>query len=83
MYREVQCRDEKIHENVTGQYTRRKRIPRCRTLLKQLFAGQMGLTFLAMAVMGYPCGTPLDLHTGWNAATRTGTRTLHHQMQNE
>ena len=43
----------------------------------------MGLTYLAMAVLGYACGAPLDLHTGWNAATRTGTRSLHFQMQEE
>ena len=33
MYREVQCRNAKIQEAVTGQYTRRKRNPRGRTLL--------------------------------------------------
>ena len=72
-----------MQENITGKYTHRKRLPRGKTVLKQLFAGQMGLTYLAMAVMGYTCGAPLDLHTGWNTATRTGIRILNFQLQDK
>ena len=58
------------------------RIPRGKTVLKQLFAGIMGLTFLA-TVAGWKVAQPLDLDLGWGASTRTGTRTLNRQLQQE
>ena len=45
--------------------------PGKKTWLRQLFAGQMGLTFLA-AMMGMAVAAPRDLAEGWNAATKKG-----------
>ena len=52
-------------------------------LVKQLFAGQVGLTLTA-ANAGYQFGFPLDMvATGWGAATRAGRRNIDPQLENE
>ena len=56
--------------------------PRGRCYLKQLFAGQMGLTLLASA-LSYDCAVPLDIHVGWDAASRAGVRRLDLDLQDE
>jgi hypothetical protein len=52
-------------------------------LLKQLFCGQLGLTWLAMMCYGYQCGEPLDINLGWNATTRAGRTYMDYQFQSE
>ena len=54
-----------------------------RVVLKQLFSGQMGLTFVASYQFGMAVGVPLDLHTGWDATTKDGLRRMHRELLQE
>ena len=54
-----------------------------KTWVKQIFAGQMGLTLLAV-IMGMQVGTPLDSSsTSWDASTSAGLRWMNRDMQVE
>ena len=54
-----------------------------RSWLKQIFAGQMGLTMLA-AILGVTCGVPLDYNiSGWDATTSQGRKELHRDLVQE
>eukprot|EP00434_Breviolum_minutum_P011223 symbB.v1.2.009904.t1/scaffold605.1/size182108/4 len=51
--------------------------------IKQIFAGQMGITVLA-ALMGMMVGTPLDSSsTTWDATSRNAMKAIHRDMQME
>eukprot|EP00435_Cladocopium_sp_Y103_P058473 s1160_g20.t1 len=57
--------------------------PTGKTWLKQVFAGQMGLTILAV-FHGMLFGVPRDISLdGWDALTPAGKRQLHHDFQQE
>ena len=43
-----------------------------RTMVKQLFAGQLGLTYMCSMFLAWPCGRPLDLQYGWDLDSRAG-----------
>jgi hypothetical protein len=51
-----------------------------KVVLKQLFSGQMGLTYSASYQFGMVVGVPLDLHTGWDASTKDGLRIMHREL---
>ena len=51
-------------------------------MLKRLFAGQMGLTAMALS-LGLPSGLPHDLHTSWDATTRNGPGTCFRHLEKE
>ena len=52
----------------------RQLLPGCNTLVKQLFAGFMGLSIMASEA-GYQVGQPLDIETNyWDANSREGAR---------
>lgn len=54
--------------------------------MKNVFAGQLGLTFLLEVILGLQVGRPLDILPelgGWDATTRTGRRTLNSQMSED
>lgn len=74
-----------LHRRVLqGQLSKIPRQPHFgRCWIKQLFAGQMGLTLLA-ALIGMACGAPLDYNiSGWDATTSLGKKQLHHDMMHE
>ena len=74
-----------LHRRVLqGQLSKIPRQPHFgRCWIKQLFAGQMGLTLLA-ALIGMACGVPLDYNiSGWDATTSLGKKQLHHDMMRE
>ena len=52
-------------------------------MLKQLFAGQLGLTYMSTMYMSWLCGRPLDLAYGWDAASRDGIMQLSTDMAHE
>eukprot|EP00434_Breviolum_minutum_P038574 symbB.v1.2.034224.t1/scaffold4384.1/size41667/2 len=60
------------------------RKPPCgKTWMKQVFAGQMGVTLLAF-FFGMSVGVPLDISTvGWDASTSGGRKHLHNDLQAE
>eukprot|EP00969_Alexandrium_andersonii_P017093 747956-Alexandrium_andersonii.AAC.1 len=66
-----------------GHSARVRKPPFGKTMLKQLFAGQLGLTMLAVSAFAWNCGRPLDVNYGWDAGSRSGARTLYHDMQLE
>ncbi len=70
--RAMEQADEMMKDGISGQRSRRVAPPTGRTLLKQLFAGQAGLTFLAAVVFGYVVAEPLDIQWGWDGTTRDG-----------
>ena len=60
-----------------------RRPPSGRVWLKQLFAGQMGLTMMAV-LLGLTCGVPLDFTANeWDATTSKGRKQLHHDLIQE
>ena len=54
-----------------------------KTMLKQLFAGQLGLTYTRTMHMSWACGRPLDLAYGWDAASRSGIAAVQRDLQAE
>ena len=56
--------------------------PGRKTILKQLFAGQMGITVLAI-MFGWTTGKPLDLIDGWDGSSRAGSKSLNREMEDE
>ena len=52
-------------------------------MVKQLFAGQLGLTLLCTMFLAWPCGRPLDLQYGWDADSRAGIAQVQMELQNE
>eukprot|EP00969_Alexandrium_andersonii_P015155 662173-Alexandrium_andersonii.AAC.1 len=58
-------------------------LPGCRTLLKQLFAGAMGLSLLA-STYGHAVGRPMDYEvTGWDGNTKVGAKLLRSDLAAE
>ena len=57
------------------------RPPVGKTMVKQLFAGQLGLTYLCAMFLAWPCGRPLDLQYGWDADSRAGIAQVHLELQ--
>ncbi len=57
--------------------------PRGKVMLKQLFAGQTGLTYMSAMYLSWACGRPLDLAYGWDAASRKGIVQLNNDMEHE
>ena len=52
-------------------------------MVKQLFAGQLGLTLLCTMFLAWPCGRPLDLQYGWDADSRAGIAQVQMELQTE
>lgn len=70
-----ETKDLSYQNSIRGDRPRPARPAGCSTWLKQLFAGQMGLSLLCNS-MGLLAGIPLDLHMGWDATTRSGVSQL-------
>ena len=52
-------------------------------MLKQVLAGQYGLTFMATMYFAMVCGRPVDFNMGWDATSRLGRKMLYMDLQNE
>lgn len=77
--------DLKLSQQLSGNSKLKfSRKPPCgKTWIKQVFAGQMGITLLAF-FFGMSVGVPLDISTvGWDASTSGGKKHLHHDLQAE
>ena len=77
--------DLRINQQISGTSKLKvSRKPPCgKTWLKQVFAGQMGISLLAFA-FGMSIGVPLDISTvGWDASTSAGRKHLHNDLQAE
>ena len=66
-------------------HSRRRTLPGgAGCLLKQIFAGLFGLTFLACVVNGFMTGRLLDINIdGWDASRRTGRATMNRELDSE
>ena len=68
---------------LTGKRAISSKPPYGKTWLKQLFAGQMGLTVLC-ALAGMSIGVPLDFSsTQWDATTSTGVKAMNQDLLKE
>ena len=76
--------DISVNKLITGNMTKVSRKPPFgKSWLKQVFAGKMGLTLLAV-LHGMTFGIPRDICiNGWDAATACGKRQLHLDLQQE
>ena len=83
MPEDLKTTEARTYDVMTGTATRTRRIPRGKTLLKQLFGGQFGLTMLAALHYGYNCGQPLDIEDGWDGTTRAGKQLARRQLLEE
>ena len=68
---------------ITGKATAPRKPPYGKTWMKQLFAGQMGLSILCV-IAGMVIGVPLDVtSSNWDASTSARKRLLHNDLQKE
>ena len=75
--------DWRFFRVLAGKTPALKSPPYGKCWMKQLFAGQMGLTLLLVAY-GLSVGVPLDFSTSnWDATTKNGLRQLNHDFQVE
>jgi len=75
--------EDALRDKVLKSTRPRYLLPGCDTLVKQLFAGVMGLSLIACNA-GYPVGRPLDLETnGWDANSKAGARWLRSEIATE
>ena len=83
-YDEGAVDNDDLRANAVFSRTKRQAVlpSGCRAWVKQLFAGQMGLSMLFLS-LGLAIGVPLDVYTGWDATTRTGRSRLHLEVQEE
>ena len=75
--------DWRARRVLSGKAVTSKRPPFGKTWMKQLFAGQMGLTLLCVYA-GMMVGTPLDYSSSnWDASTSQGRRHVNNDLQKE
>ena len=75
--------DWQNYRTLTGKRAISSKPPYGKTWLKQLFAGQMGLTVLC-ALAGMSIGVPLDFSsTQWDATTSTGVKAMNQDLLKE
>ena len=79
---EVYKADCRFTRAVAG-FATREFPPEGKSMLKQVFAGQYGLTFIATMYFAMVCGRPLDINMGWDATSRLGRKMLYMDLQNK
>ncbi len=80
-FRRTEVAEEKMRREVVN--SRVTKPPRGKVMLKQLFARQLGLTYMSTMYLSWLCGRPLDLAYGWDAASRDGVMQLNVDMARE
>ena len=80
-HRSTVARDESLQRAVARSPVTKP--PVGSVMVKQLFAGQLGLTHFWVRFLAWQCGKPLDLSFGWGAGSRRGVTALRDDFARE